>query len=197
MWFRAEEFNPGILWWDSREVSTVTARLDHAEVPINPVSIHNSAVKYWRDTTGARERIAFTLEPGPDAAPERPLARLRWARSDGGVETRIWYRAGDDTVESRLIHIPDFGSFYRIVINVSRLSWQGDRVYYRGRDTVRFVTGKISGHRSSPTGTRHDGESMTSVARLGPETLDGRFIEIVAASHGTIGAPARALGDIR
>jgi hypothetical protein len=94
-----------------------------------------------------------------------------------------------------LVHIPAYGIYHRLVVEVPpTLTWDDDTVLRVGDAIVRFVTGVISGARVP--GFDHvefeDGGFSVTSGRAGLVQAEGRFIEIVAPGNDEASAELNA-----
>jgi hypothetical protein len=122
----------------------------------------------------------------------------------GVVITRIFHGAAN--VQVMLRHLPDYGTYHRLVVDAGSFTWQEDVVFRQLGILVRFVTGEIEGERASDlkaTIDEHGKPTLEGTATTVKET--GRFVEVVtpgksaqqAEQHAfaTLGLLAVALGQ--
>jgi len=191
MWFPASQYHPGQLRWNTRAVIELQVRVGGESLTVTPSEIIGTNLAYWSLQPGTREQIEIDFKLSPDNLPDTPFAWLEWVRQDGNVETIVWCSTGQGTVPSRRLHAHNFGSSYRLVVDASRLKWNEDRVYRKGSDSIRFITGSISGHSSGTPSFQLENGSATAVMSVGPQTYSGRVIEIVAGSSDLVDAQTR------
>jgi hypothetical protein len=106
--------------------------------------------------------------------------RLECVQNDV-VITRIWHGIPDGA-PVMLTHLPDYGTYHRLVVDAGTLGWDEDTVFRNDGILVRFVTGHVQGELTdqlkpavSPEGNiALEGGQATAVAT-------GRFIEVVAS----------------
>lgn len=134
--------------------------------------------------------------------------RKFWIRlervQEGVVITRYWHGLPKTPVVLR--HVPDYGTYHRLVVDAGTLDWGEDLVFREQGILVRFVTGTIEGEEvgqlkavSTPEGKPTLEGSQATV------NATGRFIEVVTPgrspeqaelhAYSTLGLLALALGQ--
>lgn len=191
MWMTAYQYNPGYLHWDTQLVQDVRVTREGAVLRVTPQAIPDTTCVHWLLEPGVREELAIECAPSPLVEPDSPIASLEWVRQDGNVETIVWCASEQGMATARLLHVHAFGSSYRLVVDASNLQWGEDRVYRQGADSIRLITGSVSGHGAGPMRYETGTGGVSAVRRVGPETHSGRTIEIVAAGSDHLDARTR------
>lgn len=133
--------------------------------------------------------------------------RIRWERvQDNVIKTGVWL--GDPRKKPiRLRHLPDLGTFHRLVVAPRFLGWTEDVVLRHGALIVRFVRGRLEIERTRDFDTVkvEPGQFIFEGGAAGTEQADGHLIDIVAPganereaelhARAVLGALALGVGD--
>ena len=125
--------------------------------------------------------VWLAVEVADRSALERPF-RVRWERLVGDVvATSVWENSLTDP-PTKLTHIPNFGTFHRLVIATPHLAWDDDFVLRVDDVLIRLVTGSIYGEKIEPLDQvdEQNGQVFLSGAGSGSATVKGRFVEVTA-----------------
>ena len=107
---------------------------------------------------------------------------------------------------TKLTHIPNFGTFHRLVMATPHVGWDDDFVLRVDDVLIRLVTGSIHGEKIEPLDQvdQQNGQVFLSGAGSGSATVEGRFVEIAAPgqtreeaemfAHSILGLVALVLG---
>ncbi len=173
-----EEYRRGLLSWDID--SNAALRTSTAE------SLDEPPVwsEFLTDASGSKVQsppyryAAISITPEDPTALARPHS-IRWERLlDDAIVTTIW--GGRHPV--KLLHVPDYGVFHRLVVATPTLAWPEDIVIRHGKVIVRLVEGLVMGERVTPMDQveTEGNKIILSGGSGGAAVATGRFIEIVA-----------------
>lgn len=96
----------------------------------------------------------------------------------GVVITRCFNVYG--TMVIALRHLPSFGTYHRLVVDASALTWDEDVVFRELGILVRFVTGEIEVERTTKLKASIDEDGKPSLQmQQSTERISGRFVEVV------------------
>jgi hypothetical protein len=94
------------------------------------------------------------------------------------VITRCFTVAGVMVIALR--HLPSYGTYHRLVVDASGLTWDEDLVFRELGILVRFVTGEIEVERTTKLKASVDEDGKPSLQmQQSTERVSGRFIEVV------------------
>jgi hypothetical protein len=164
--------------------------------PIEGVSIElgtapdHTSPKIWSgeltDPTGSLVPIdlqaVYTFKiwlKGAGTSIPTPTFWIRLERVEEGVViTRCFHGTGVLIIALR--HLPNYGTYHRLVIDASSLTWDEDAVFRELGILVRFVTGEIEAERTTKLHASVDEHGKPSLQmQQRTERVSGRFIEVV------------------
>lgn len=184
------EYERGIVSWETREGSFAFAieSLSSDGIVHRSAVLENAAGSLVSDLAGEQARFIVHLR-----SPDGDISKFRWEQADG---TSIW--DGPPTGDRlALQHIPDYGTYHRLVLNAANCDWGQDAVVLFDQVRVRFVTGSVDGERAAPMDQVEVGEagqfSITGEAS-GSATATGRFVDICAPGEDESSALENAWG---
>lgn len=195
MWLPESTYSRGFAVWNGDAVTSVFSDREGLKKLLRGEAFDDGRWLCAAVDWDAPGDVPIELELSVDPVLGQQLASLEWIRSDGVVETRVWQWNGERIDEFRLVHARTAGDSYRLVVDASKLHWDGDRVFRSGHDALRFSTQPIYGHRSKPLPTVIEDGVPSAQMGLGPDTYEGRVVEIVAhsESNGTAETRCRAM----
>ena len=201
----AEEYAQGFVQWDSPDPIQVQPGVTDGgrEHEWGELLVDSGGSKV---TTPARRYVSVRIRPLGRQVRFEGL-RIRWERTEDEVlKTGIWH--GDPRQSPiRLKHIPDFGTFHRLVVAPRFLDWTEDVVLRHGALVVRFVRGSLEVERTTDFDKVkvEPGHFVFEGGAAGTERATGHLIEIVAPganerdaelrARAVLGALALGLGD--
>lgn len=144
----AADYGRGLMSWTP--IEGLTVRIGTASKVGDPIT--------WSAPLTDPNGSLVPIDVGPvfqlrfDMATHEPivLAEL-WTKlervTDGVVVTRIYHGVPKTPVILR--HVPDYGTYHRLVVDAGTLDWSDDVVFREMGVLVRFVTGQVEGERIS------------------------------------------------
>ena len=168
---------PGPVWFRTRTSSDPGDAGDWSEVLTTPDGSKVSSPPLRFCALHALPQSTMALEP--------PY-QVRWERlTDGGVVTTIF----DNSLSSastKLVHIPNYGVFHRLVVATPYLHWAEDATLRVDNVIIRLVDGSVTGEKVEPIEHVDVAEGTVSLTGhpSGSALVSGRFIEIVAPGEG-------------
>jgi hypothetical protein len=175
----AAEYARGLMSWTP--IEGLTIRIGTASKAGDPIT--------WSEALTDPNGSLVPIDIGPtfqlrfEMASHKPivLAELRTKLervTDGVVMTRIFH--GMPKTPMILRHVPDYGTYHRLVVDAGTLDWGEDVVFREIGILVRFVTGELEGERISALKAGVDEQGKPTLeGEQGTAKATGRFIEIV------------------
>ena len=160
----AAEYARGLLSWTPIEglelqIGTAAKRNDPVTWSPRLTDPHGSPVPV---DVGEVFQLQYNM-----SSPEPIVLAKLWTKlervTDGVVVTRIFHGMPKTPVILR--HVPDYGTYHRLVVDAGTLDWEEDVVFREMGILVRFVTGELEGERSS--------DLKATVDEKGAPTLEG------------------------
>jgi hypothetical protein len=200
----ATEYERGLLRW---------APIEGIQVFVGTASGEEAGIKWsgpYTESNGAvlgmeiSAKVVFRFEGGPRLDPNQFWIKVE--RTDHGVvNTRVW-RGVPNSKPTILRHLPDYGTYHRLVVDAGTLGWDQDLVVREGNVLIRFVTGTVEGELSDELKAVNNPDGTVSLqGAQQTATATGRFIEVVAPGespdeaelhvHALLGLLALALGQ--
>jgi len=191
MWLAPEQYNRGILSWNTNSVDLASVTLAGKRIELRPFKIDGSGFAWCLFPFNAQDGMEFQYQTKEEIPTDSLIARLEWVRNDGNIETQLWLISENGLDTARLLHIHGFGRGYRIVVDASRLQWDHDRIFRVNEDSIRFLNGPISGHRAGQHVYEQKKGEMSAIRSFGPTTLNGRWLEVIASDRHEVDAETR------
>ncbi len=128
---------------------------------------------------GIGAKVVFRFEGVAQLDPNQFWIKVE--RTDHGVvNTRVW-RGVPNSKPTILRHLPDFGTYHRLVVDAGTLGWDQDFVVREGNVLIRFVTGTVEGELNDELKAVNNPDGTVSLqGAQQTATATGRFIEVVA-----------------
>lgn len=201
-----EEYRRGILFWSIS--AKATFKTSTAPAPAQPpewsVPLTDSNGSKVQSPPQRYIRLACDLDD--PSATERPFL-VRWEREfNGAILTALW----DGSLVhpgAKLMHIPNYGKFHRLVLATPYLGWAEDAVIRVADVAIRLIQGRVKGEKVEPLDEVEVGEGQVSITgrATGLAEAEGRFVEIVAPgesaetaeqlAYSIVGLLALCMGD--
>lgn len=110
------------------------------------------------------------------------------------MATDLWVVENGEPRLVRLGYVPDSGLYHRFAVDAGNFQWDEDLVVRHGRDTIRFINGKVWGPWSDgirrESGASHRDYRVTIGIMEG--AMQGRFVEVVTSGANPADARTRA-----
>jgi len=201
-----DELERGILFWTIDGTATLRVGVRDPETGREAWSSPLSDPDGSKVDIPPGPQCNIRLRPADRAAIERPFT-VRLERLIGHfVVTAIW----EDKLAQppvKLVHIPNYGLFHRLVVGVPGLDWGEDHFVIANSVRIRLFTGKVEGERAPSMDQieEENGRFGVTGPPIGKYVADGRFIEIIAPgvtreeaefrAYALLGLIALSLGD--
>lgn len=104
---------------------------------------------------------------------------IRLERVEKGVVITRYFH-GTGVLKIALRHLPDYGTYHRLVVDAGSLSWDEDLVFRELGILVRFIAGEVEGERTTKLAASLNEQQQPSLQmQQSTERMSGRFTEVV------------------